>query len=153
MFSKLLDSSFEGINRLFVLAFATRDNDPTQNSYRTYCLPRVNITNCNIRIDSRNFYDQLINSQIRIFDKVRKIPTGKGDNYATGCLLDYKYFKDFYQLVAIDLPKQKELDADPRVIQQIEFLGTPNSNGSVLAVLEKSKETVLEFYKGTAKVM
>ena len=116
-------------------------------------MSRVNITNYNVKIDGRNFYDQPINGQIRQYDEIRKTATGKGDNYATGCLLAYKYFKDFYQLVAIDLSKQKELDADPRAIQQIEFFGTPNSNGSVLAVLEKSKEIVLEFYKGTAKVM
>ena len=49
-------------------------------------------------------------------DEIRKIATGKGDNYTTGCLLDYQYFNDHYQLIAVDLSKQKELDADPRAI-------------------------------------
>ena len=44
---------------------------------------------------------------------------GKGEDYTTGCLLDYNYFKEHYKLVAVDLSKQKELDADPRAIQQI----------------------------------
>ena len=116
-------------------------------------MPRADITNYNVIIDGRNFYDQPINSQIRKYDEIRKIATGKGNNYATGCLLDYKYFKDFYQLVAIDLSKQKELDADPRAIQQIEFTGSVDKDIIILFVLEQSKETVLEFYKGTAKVM
>ena len=104
-------------------------------------------------IDGRNFYDQPNNSEIRQYDEIRKIATGKGDNYATGCLLDYKYFKNFYKLVAIDLSKQKELDADPRAIQQIEFIGHVDDDTGIIAVLEQSKERVLEFYKATAKVM
>ena len=151
--TKTLDASFEGVNRLFVLGCATGNNEPTQNGYRTYYLPRINITDYNVRIDGRNFYDQPINSLIRQYDEIRKIATGKGDNYATGCLLDYKYFTDFYKLVAIDLSKQKELDADPRAIHQIKFIFRVSANAFVLAVLEKSKETVLEFYKGIAKVM
>ena len=73
-------------------------------------------------------------------------------DYRTGCLLDYQYFKDHYQLIAADLSKQKDLDPDPRAIQQIEFYGMLNTNSQVCAVLEKSKETVLEYYKGTAKI-
>ena len=85
--------------------------------------------------------------------KLEKLVTGKGDNYATGCLLDYDYFKKNYQLIAIDLSKQRELDADPRAIQQIEFMGMLKTRSNVFLILEKSKGTILEFYKGTAKVM
>ena len=80
--------------------------------------------------------------------------TGKGDDdYTTGSLLDYYYFFKHYQLIAVGLSKQKELDADPRAIQQIVFYGSLTTNSQVCAVLEKSKETALEFYKGTAKVL
>ena len=65
-------------------------------------------------------------------------------------MLGYQYFKDNYQLIAVDLSKQKEVDADPRAIQQIEFYGKLGTNSQVCTVLEK--ETV-EFYKGTAKVL
>ena len=68
-------------------------------------------------------------------------------------LLDYQYFKNHYQLIAVDLSKQKELDADPRAIQQIEFYGMLKTNSEVCTVLEKSTETILEFYKGAAKVL
>ena len=91
-----------------------------------------------------------MNDQIKKYDD---IATGPGDGYTTGCLLDYQYFKDYYQLVAVDLSKQKELDADPRATQQIEFYGMLKTNSQVCTVLEKSKETVLEFYKRTAKVL
>ena len=166
-----LDAAFQGVHRLFVLAFEdTRVNDPTidasnpapqnlaanrviRNSYRKYFVLLVDITSYNVLIDGRNLYDQPINDSIRKYDEIRKIATGKGDNYATGCLLDYAYFKNNYQLIAIDLSKQRELDADPRAIQQIEFIGMLKTRSNVFTILEKSKETILEFYKGTAKVM
>ena len=90
-----LDASFQGVNRLFVLAFNNIDNDANEvkrNSYKKYFLPRVDITKCNVLIDGTNSYDQPISDQIRKYDEVRKIATGKGDDYTTGCLLDYQYF-------------------------------------------------------------
>ena len=140
---------------MFVLAFNNTDanaNRIERNSHRKYFLPRVDFINYNVLIDGRNFYDQPINDQIKKYDGISKVATGKGDDYTTGCLLDYQYFKDHYQLIPVDLSKQKELDADPRIIQQIEFYGMLKTNSQVCTVLEKSKETVLEFYKGTAKV-
>ena len=68
-------------------------------------------------------------------------------------MLDYQYFKDHYQLIAVDLSKQKELDTDPKANQQIEFYGKLKTNSQVCTVLEKSKETVLKFDKGTANVV
>ena len=105
----------------------------------------MQIANYNVLIDGRNFHDQLINDQIKKYDDIRKIATGKGHDYTTGCLLDYQYFKDHYRLIAVDLSKQKKLDADPRAIQQTEFYGMLNTDSQVCTVLEKSKETVLEF--------
>ena len=87
------------------------------------------------------------------YDKIRKIATGKGDDYTPGCLLDYQYFKDHYQLIAVDLSKQKELDADPRATQKIEFYGKLETNSQVCTILEISKETALESYKGTTKIL
>ena len=115
--------------------------------------PRVNITDYNVLIDGRNFYDQPINDQIRKYDEFKKNVTGQGDDYTTECLLDYQYFKDHYQLIAVNASKQKALNADSRAVQQIEFYGMLITNSEVCTVLEKSKETVLEFYKGTAKVL
>ena len=108
-------------------------------------------------IDKRNFCGQPINDIIKQYDEVRKVSTGYGDDYATGCLLDYAYFKDNCRLIAVDLSKQKALDADPRAIQQIVFHivveGDDNTKIRLYAILEQSKETMLEFSKGTAKVL
>ena len=143
------------IDSLFLLFYNTNngDNKLEKNSHRKYFLPRVNITNYNVLIEGRNFYDHPISDQIEKYDEIRKIATGKGDDYTTGCLLDYQYFKDHYQLIAVDLSEQKELDADLRAIQHIEFYGMLKTNSQVCTVLEKSKETVLEFSKGAAKVL
>ena len=73
-------------------------------------------------IDGRNFFDQPINSDLKTYENIRKIATGQGDDYTTGCLLDYSYFKDYYKMIAIDSGKQQVFDADPRATQQINFI-------------------------------
>ena len=88
-----LDASFQGVNRLLVLAFdnTEKDDDKVEKySHRKYFLPRVDITNYTVLIDGRNFYDQPISDQIKKYDKIRNIATGKGDDYTTGCLIDYQ---------------------------------------------------------------
>ena len=74
-------------------------------------------------IGGRNFYDQPINDLIKQYNEVRKVTIGQGDDYTTGYLLDYAYFKNKYRLIAVDLSQEKALDADPRAIQQIIFQG------------------------------
>ena len=122
---ELLDSSWQGVKRLFVLAYNNKegDNKVSVDSFKKYFLPRVKIENYNIEIDGKNFYDQPINDSIKQYDEIRKISTGQGDDYTTGCLLDFSYFKNNYRLIAADLSKQKALDADTRAIQQIIFTG------------------------------
>ena len=71
--------------------------------------------------DGRNLYDQPISDLIKQYDEVRKVSTGQNDDNTTNCLLDYAYFKDNYKLIAVDLSKEKALDADPRAIQQQYF--------------------------------
>ena len=72
-------------------------------------------------INGENFFDHPMKDNKVTYENIRKIITGRGDNYTTGCLLDYPYFKDRYKMIAIDLSKQQALDADPRTIQQINF--------------------------------
>ena len=68
-------------------------------------------------------------------------------------LFDYAYFKDNWRLIAVDLSKQKALDTDPRAIQQIIFTGKASENIVVYYILEQSKETILQFSKGTTNVL
>ena len=104
---ELLDSSCQGVTRLFVLAYdnTTGNNQVSVDSYKKYFLPRVIIGNCNIEIDGRNFYDQPINDSIKQYDEIRKISTGQADDYITDCLLDFAYFESNYRLMAADLSK------------------------------------------------
>ena len=103
---------------MFVVAY---DNTASNNqvsiySFKKYFLRRVKIENYNIEIDGRNFYDQPIHDSIKQYDEIRKVSTGQGDDYTTGCLLDFAYFEKNYRLIAADLSKQKALDADSRAI-------------------------------------
>ena len=91
---ELLDASYQGVKRLFVLVY--RDwgsaNRVTVDSHRKYFLPRVKTQDYNIEIDGKNFYDQPINDLIKQYDDVRKVSTGQDEDYTNGCLLDFAYF-------------------------------------------------------------
>ena len=137
---------------MFVFPYMRGDNLTTENSYDKYFLPRLKIENYNIEIDGRNFYDQPINDLIKQYDEIRKISTGQCDDYTTGCLLDFAYLEKNYRLIAADLNKQKALDADSRAIHQIIFTGKASANVLIYYILEKSKEAMFEFSKGTTKV-
>ena len=84
-------------------------------------------SNCrNFVIDGWNFFNQAIKNDLKTYDNIRKIATGKGDDCTARCLLDYLYFKKFYKFIAIDLSKQQKLDADPKAMQQIKFYWKSN---------------------------
>ena len=98
-------------------------------------------------IDGKNFFDQPIDSMAKTYENIRKIAIGQGDDYTTGCLLDYTYFKENYKLIAIDLRKEQELDPDPRAIQQINFTANldRNNGATMFFIIEEAKETAFEF--------
>ena len=106
-------------------------------------------------INGRDFFDQPIKNDLKAYDNIRKIATGQGDDYTTGCLLDYPYFKRYYKLIAIDLSKQQKLDADPKAIQQINFTGNLDraEDSTMFFIIEEAKETVLDFSKRSVKVL
>ena len=108
----------QGVNRLFVLAF---QNDTQRTSAEGYYLPNVELEAHSIMIDGKNLFDQPIKYHKVTYENIRKIATGQGNDYITGCLLDYPYFKDNYKNCAVHLSKQQALDAHPRAIQQINF--------------------------------
>ena len=134
------------------MAYNRVDGQPTRNGQRQYYLPRIDLNKYNVIIDGRNFYDNPMESDIERYREIKKVMIGKGEDYTTGSLLDYNYFRKHYKLVAVDLSKEKALDADPRATQKIEFKYMLGTNSTIHWVLEKSKETILEFYKGTVKV-
>ena len=145
---------------MFVFAYNNRagNNQVSIDSYKKYFLPRVKIENYNIETDGKNFYDQPIDDSIKQYDEIRETSTGQGDDYTTSCLLDFAYFEKKYRLISVDLSKRKALDPDPRAIQQIIFTGkikaeAANARVIIYYILKQSKETKLEFAKGTTKVL
>ena len=96
-----------------------------------------------------------MNSMNKTYKNIRQIATGKGDDYTTGCLLDYHYFKENYKMIAIDLSRQNELDVDPRAIQQINFTANLDRAGNTIIffIIEEAKKTVFEFSQCTVKVL
>ena len=114
-----IDPIFQRVHILFVFSF---ENNGDRASSKSYYLPQVEIKDYNVMTDERNLLIQLVKNNLRtIYDNIWKIETRQGDDYTTGCLLDYLYFKTYYKLIAIDLSKQQELDAELKAIKHINF--------------------------------
>ena len=135
----MVEPSFQGVNRLFALAF---ENDAQITSSKGYYLPNVEIKNYNVMINGENFFDQPIKNNKVTYENIRKIATGQGDDYTTGCLLDYPFFKDSYNMITVDLSKQQALNADARAIQQINFTANLDRAGNtrIYFILEEARE-------------
>ena len=142
----LIEPSFQGVNRLFVLAF---ENDDQRTSNKRYYIPNVEIKDYNVMIDGKNFFDQPVKNDKVIYENIRKITEGQRVDYTTG------YFKKYYKMIAIDLNKQQHLDADPKAIQQINFTENLNRDGNkrIYFILEEAKETVFKLSHGFVKVL
>ena len=106
-------------------------------------------------IDEQNFLDQPVGSNSITYDSIWKIATVPRDDSTTGCLLDYNYSQNYYKLIAIDLSKQQALDVDPKAIQQINFTRNLDraAGATMFFIIEKAKETVLDFSQKTVKVL
>ena len=106
-------------------------------------------------VDGKNLFDQPVKNNKLTYENIRKIGTGQGDGYTTGCLLDYIYFRNYCKIIVVDWSKQQALDVDPKAIQQINFTANLDRAGNtrIYFILEEAKETVLEFSQGTVKVL
>ena len=105
-------------------------------------------------IDGENVFDQPVKNDKVTYENIRKNTVGQGDDYTTGCLLDFTYFKKYYKMIAVDLSKQQMLDADPKAIQQINFTANlDRANTRFYFILEEAKETVFEFSQRAVKVL
>ena len=115
----LIDPTFTNVNRLFVLAYGQVNND-TQ-SFSRFCLPNVMIKDYDVIIDKLAFFDLPIKTEEEAYEKF--IDISRNNEYTTGNLLDYDYFKKHYKLIAIDLSKQQVLQENEDLIQQINSIG------------------------------
>ena len=87
----MIDPSFHRVNRLFVLSF---ENEGNRKVHTGYYLPKLEITDSNVMIDGKNFFDQQVKEDVRTYDNIYKITTGQGYNYTTSFFLDFNYFKN-----------------------------------------------------------
>ena len=140
----------------FVLVYLNYNADSKRFKTRSYYLLEGIIQNYDVITNGKNFYDQAVNSNIKRSEKIRKLTTWQGEGYTSGSLLDYEYTKNHYRLIAVDLRRQKELDADPKAIQQIEFVGQLKNEEGVNAdwiqsmfvstVLEKNQRNKIKIF-------
>ena len=121
---------------------SVKDDDSRESNNQFY-LPTVQIKDYNVIIDERNFFDQPIKNDLKTYDNIKKIVTSQDDDYTTGWLLDYSYFKKYYKLIAIDLSKQQ--DADLKAIEQIIFTENLDREESLTMyfIIKEAKERFL----------
>ena len=143
----LIDPTFTNVNRLFVLAYQTADD---RKSFSQFYLPRVMIKDYNVIIDKLAFFDLPIKTEEEAYEKI--IDISRNNEYKTGNLLDYDYFKNYYKLIAIDLSKQQVLQENEDLIQQINFIGRLEQ-ASVFIIIEKKENAILEFSQNFANVL
>ena len=98
-------------------------------------------------IDGKKFFHQPINSNLKTYENIRKIAIGKEDDYTTGCLLDYSFFDKKYKIIATDLSKQQVREADPSVIQQINFTTNRTRGATIFCIIKEGNETFRTFHK------
>ena len=150
----LIDSTFTNVDRLFVLSFQRIAEGETTEDYRDsflrYYTPSVEIKDFNVLIDRKNSFELPVKNEEEAYKKI--INMSKNNDYTTGNLLDFAYFKENYRLIAIDLSKQTELK-DP---QQINFIGKlegQNNGATMFFIIEKSEETTFNFSQNSVTII
>ena len=144
----LIDPTFTNVNRLFVLAYRTADD---RQSFSQFYLPNVMVKDYDVIIDKLAFFDLPIKVEEKAYEKI--IDISRNNEYTTGNLLDYDYFKRNYQLIAIDLSKQQVLQENEDLIQQINFIGRLENAADVFIIIDKKEHTILEFSQNFANVI
>ena len=144
----LIDPTFTNVNRLFVLAYQNVDD---RQSFSQIYLPNVMVKDYNVIIDKLAFFDLPIKTEEEAYEKI--IDISRNNEYTTGNLLDYDYFKKYYKLIAIDLSKQQVLQGNEDLIQQINFIGKSEEAANVFIIIEKKENTILEFSQNLANVI
>ena len=144
----LIDPTFTNVNRSLVLAYQNADD---RQSFSQFYLPEVMVKDYNVIIDKLAFFDLPIKTEEEAYEKI--IDIRRNNEYTTGNLLDYDYFKKYYKLIAIDLSKQQVLQENEDLIQQINFIGRLEEAANVFIIIEKKEHTILEFSENFANVL
>ena len=144
----LIDPTFTNVNRLFVLTYQNVDD---RQSHDEIYLRKVMVKDYNVIIDKLAFFDLPIKTEEEAYEKI--IDISRNNEFTTGNLLDYDYFKKYYKLIAIDLSKQQVLQENEDLIQQINFIGKLEEAANVFIIIEKKENTILEFSQSFANVI
>ena len=149
----LIDPTFTNVNRLFVLSFERIEEDDIKKDYRDsfshYYVPKVQIKDFNVLIDGKSFFDLPVKNEEEAYEKIIDM---SNNNYTTGKLLDFVYYKENYKLIAIDLSKQTKIK-DP---QQINFIGKieRQDNGvTMFFIIKKPEETTFQFLQNSVNIL
>ena len=134
-----IDPAFTNVNRLFVLAYQTADD---RQSFSQFYLPRVMVKDFNVIIDKLEFFNLPLKTEEEAYKKI--IDISRNNEYTTGNLLDFDYFKKYYKLIAIDLSKQQVLQENEDLIQQINFVGRLTEADNVFIIIDKREHTILQ---------
>ena len=143
----LIDPTFTNVNRLFVLAYQNADD---RQSFCQFYLRNVMVKDYNVIIDKLAFFDLPIKTE-EAYEKI--IDISRNNEFTTGKLLDYDYFKKYYKLIAIDLRKQQVLQENEDLIQPINFIGKLEEAANVFIIIEMKENTTLEFSQNLANVI
>ena len=128
--------------------YRTADN---RQSFSQFYLPNVMVKDFNVIIDQLAFFDLPIKTEEEAYEKIINI--SRNNEYTTGNLLDYAYFKKYFKLIAIDLSQQQALQENEDLIQQINFIGKLEEAANVFIIIEKKENTILEFSQNLANVI
>ena len=145
----LIDPTFTEVNRLFILPFKRNSERNRRDSFSHYYVPNVEIKDFNVLIDGKSLFDLPVKNEEVTYEKI--IEMTRNNEYKTGNLLDFAYFKVHYRLIATDLNKQTKLK-DP---QQISFIGKLENQihgATMFFVIEKSEET-FEFLQNSVNIL
>ena len=151
----LIDPAFTKVNRLFVLSFERIEENNVKKDHRDsfshYYVPNVEIKDFNVLIDGKSFFDLPVKSEEEAYEK--SIEMSRVNDYTTGNILDFGYFKENYRLLAIELSKQTKLKDS----QQINFIGElegENNEATIFFfIIEKSEETTLKFSQNSVTII
>ena len=148
-FNYLVDPTFTNINWLFVLLFTRTDIRDYKNVFSHYYVPDAEIKDFNVLLDAKSFFDLPVKNEEKAYEKI--IEMSNNNDYRTGNLLDFAYFKKHYKLIAIDLSKPAKLK-DP---QQINFIGKFSNilGATMFFIIEKSEETTLNFLQNSVTII
>ena len=146
----LIDPTFTNVNRLFVLSFWRTNQGDNRDSFSHYYVPSVEIKDFNVLIDRKSFFDLPVKNEEEAYEKI--IEMSNNNDYTTGNLLDFVYFKENYKLIAIDLSKQTELK-DPQSINFIRKLENQAHGATMFFIIEKSEETTFSFSQNSVTII